>query len=533
VQLSEIAGESAKGSFSLMMGIALSTLIGAAVVIVMARLLGPAGYGLYTLAFVGPTLFVAVADLGLSPAVTRFTASLRSEGRYFQAARMIKSSVTFVLIASSIAFLLAYSLSAQIAAALQRPEIVFLVIVASAIIVFQSLFNITYNALVGSDRMGRSAVMLVLRDVARLVFSPLLIVTGFGVVGAISGQVIGWAVGCALGLTVLLANRSRLQMESHYEDQQYSIGRNVSVMMHYGIPLYSSALLGQVIAQYQTIVLAFFTSNAEIGSFKAAVNFGSLIGIFATPVATALFPAFSKLDLKTRMSDLQTMFDHAVKYTAFLIVPVAVAVATLSRDLIRAVYGSAFTSASTYLALYVVTFLLSTIGYQVIGAFLNGVEKTKDTLKISFLQLAIFLPAAPLFTWGFGVTGLIIAIILSTLVSTSFGLHLAVHRYRMRVSLGASLRTLVAAVIAALPLLPMIWFSPLPSYVNAFIGALVYLIAYLTVMPVLKAVTRTDLKLLSPILYQIKWLRPAINLILAYEMRIVGSVEKLSHSSLN
>jgi O-antigen/teichoic acid export membrane protein len=51
VELSEIAGESARGSFSLIVGTALSTFISAAVVIIMARLLGPDDCGLYTLAF--------------------------------------------------------------------------------------------------------------------------------------------------------------------------------------------------------------------------------------------------------------------------------------------------------------------------------------------------------------------------------------------------------------------------------------------------------------------------------------------------
>jgi O-antigen/teichoic acid export membrane protein len=529
MELSDIAEESAKGSFSLMTGLALSTAIGAAVVILMARLLGPSGYGLYTLALVGPTLFVAIADFGLSPSITRFTANLRSEGKYSQAASMIKSAVLFALLASSIAFLLAYASAAEIAAVLQRPEISFLVIVASFTIVFSCLFNITYNALVGCDRMGRSAVMLVLRDATRLVFSPLLIVVGFGVAGAIAGQVVGWVAGCALGLTVLLLNRSDPQGKKHDTDEQHGITRSVSAMMSYGTPLYASSLLAQIVTQYQTIVLAFFTSNAEIGSFRAAVNFGSLIGIFATPVATALFPAFSKLDLRTRKVDLESMFDHAVKYTTLLIVPVAVVIAALSRDFIRAVYGVAYASASTYLALYVATFLLSAIGSQAIGAFLNGVGKTKETLKITLVQLITFLPSAPFLAWLLGVSGVIIALILSTLVSISFGLWLAVHQYGMRVDLRASLRILLAATISAVPLLPMILYSPLPSYANAALGALIYAAAYLTLIPLLKALTRSDLQLLTPILKQIKPLQPLTDLIITYENQLLNITEKTSH----
>jgi O-antigen/teichoic acid export membrane protein len=527
LELSEIAGESAKGSFSLMIGTGLSTFIAAVAVIIMARLLGPSGYGLYTLAFVGPTLFVAIADFGLSPSVTRFTANLRSEGKYARAVSMIKSALIFVLISTTLVTLLTYASAAQIAANLQRPEISGLVIVAAFIIIFQGLFNIAYNALVGSDKMGHSAIMLVLRDVTRLVFSPLLIIIGFGVVGAIIGHIIGWVLGCALGLTMLLANlrASTRKLKAHEKDEHYGFSRAVPAMISYGMPLYGVSLLAQVILQYQTIVLAFFTSNAEIGSLKAAVNFGSLVGIFATPVATALFPAFSKLDLETRKRDLQVMFDHAVKYTALLIVPVTIAVAALSRDFIRAVYGVAYGSAGTYLALYIASFLLATIGSQVVGAFLNVVEITKDTLKISLVQLAVFLPTAPLFAWLLAVPGLILAILLSALVSAGFGVHIAIHTYSMRVSLKTSFRILIAGVVAAVPLLPIILYSTLPSYVNALLGALIYSVAYLTLIPLLKAVTRADLKLLTPILQQIKPLRPATNIILAYETRLLNAIK--------
>jgi O-antigen/teichoic acid export membrane protein len=56
LELSRIAEDSAKGGFSLVAGTFASTVIGAVVVIIMARLLGPAGYGVYTLSLVLPPL---------------------------------------------------------------------------------------------------------------------------------------------------------------------------------------------------------------------------------------------------------------------------------------------------------------------------------------------------------------------------------------------------------------------------------------------------------------------------------------------
>jgi hypothetical protein len=62
MELSEIAEESARGSVSFVIGTAASTVIGAVASILIARLLEPSGYGLYSLAFVLPALFLAFAD---------------------------------------------------------------------------------------------------------------------------------------------------------------------------------------------------------------------------------------------------------------------------------------------------------------------------------------------------------------------------------------------------------------------------------------------------------------------------------------
>ena len=162
---SKIAEESAKGSFYLMSGTAASTIIGAVASIVVARLLGPSGYGLYSLAFVLPALFVSFADLGVSSALTRFAANLRSQGRYLRLASMIGSAIFLNLAVSSMAFLLMFEFAGPLAAfVLQRQDMKELLAVASFLVVFQGIFNLSYNTLIGLDRTEQSALTMVVPD---------------------------------------------------------------------------------------------------------------------------------------------------------------------------------------------------------------------------------------------------------------------------------------------------------------------------------------------------------------------------------
>jgi hypothetical protein len=125
--------------------------------------------------------------------------------------------------------------------------------------------------------------------------------------------------------------------------------------------------------------------------------------------------------------------------------------------------------------------------------------------------------------WLFRVPGLVIALILSGLVSISYSLWLSTVRYGMRVDLKGSLAALVAALASALPVLLIVYYSVLPSLGNVIIGGLVYLLAYLTLAPLFGAVKRTDLQTLAPILGQISILRPATPLCESWTYLRVGN----------
>jgi len=59
--------------------------------ILIARLLGPENYGLYTVALITPSFLIALSDLGISAALTRFSARFHSEGKDQKVVDLIKA----------------------------------------------------------------------------------------------------------------------------------------------------------------------------------------------------------------------------------------------------------------------------------------------------------------------------------------------------------------------------------------------------------------------------------------------------------
>jgi stage V sporulation protein B len=522
-ELTGIAEKAAQGGLFLFVGNASATVILAIGSIIIARLLGSSVYGLYTLALLIPTLLVSVADAGMNYAIVRFTAKLRSQGEHYAANKTIRLAFVLKLSASVVAFLICYSGAETIAVTvLNRPELASFLRLASAFIVFQAVLDATNSSYIGLDLMQYSAGIQILYSILKSVLAPALILVGFGLAGAIGGYVLGVAVAGVAGAVVLFtrhANPARRMGGSSSVE--------LSVLLRYGLPLYLASILTVLLSQYQNIVLARFASNLQIGNFNAAWNFNSLLLILVYPITTAMFPTFSKMDPRNQRSDLTRAFTLTVKYASLIMIPASVAVMTFSRDLVYLTYGRGYALAPQYLMLLSALYLLTAVSYLILGTFLNGVAETRTVLRMSILTLAVYLPLGPVLTSLLGPYGLLIAYIFSNAASTLYGVRQASMKFGARPDLKASAKTLLAALIAAMPPIALL-LSHMTGLgvVNLIIGGGLYLVTYLTLAPILAAVGKSDIDNLSTILSKTRIVATFARPVLGYEARILSAMHR-------
>jgi len=493
--LTAIAQKAARGGLFLFIGNTSSTIILAVGAIIVARLLGPFNYGLYTLAVAIPTLLVALSDVGMSSALVRLPAKARSEGDSARANSLIKLGFLLKLAVSTFAFLICYAGSTVIATTvLNRPELAPFVQLASLMIVFQAIYDATNNAFIGQDLMQYSAATQIMQAILKGTLGPVLVFIGLGITGAISGYLLALAAAGATGASILFSRYARSLTHP-------DASKEIRALLGYGLPLYLASIFSVFLAQYQNIVLAHFADNVEIGNFAASGAFTMFMAILAYPIATAMFPMFTKMDPKNQKSDLARGFVLAVKYTSLLMIPTSVVVIVFSRDLVYLTFGRGYTLAPQYLALVSALYLLTTIGYMVLGSFLNGVADTGTVVKMSVLTLAVYLPMGPALALPWGPYGVLVAQILSNAASTIYGIRQTSIKYDALPDLRASGRILIAALVAAVPAVALIQLRlTAVGVVNLVAGGLLYLFTYLTLVPVLSAVDRFDVINLRTIL---------------------------------
>ena len=94
----EMAKVSAKGSFHLLWGLVISTVISSIATIFIARLLGSDQYGLYGIVLIGPNLIGVFRDWGINSAMIRYTAQYRSEERISEVKNILISGIIFEIV---------------------------------------------------------------------------------------------------------------------------------------------------------------------------------------------------------------------------------------------------------------------------------------------------------------------------------------------------------------------------------------------------------------------------------------------------
>jgi O-antigen/teichoic acid export membrane protein len=520
-EIMQVAERSAYGGMYLFIGNILSTGILAIGSIIIGRLLGPDNYGLYSLAIVVPSLLIGLIDFGITTAITRFSAKFKAEGKDSEVRKVVKTAVLFELIVGIIASLFCFAFSYSLSSFLiNRPEASFYVRIASFLILFQTLFNVLSAAFIGLDRMKVNALVMTIRAFAKSSLSPLLIIVGLGIFGALLGQVVCYVIAVAVGIASL-----SLMLYKGHDDPGSSSGI-LKTMLKYGTPLYLSGLLGLFVLQFQTIILAFFTSNAEIGNFQVATLFETAIGLIAYPFIS-LFPAFSKLNGQN--GELGQFFKRSVKYTSVLLVPAAVAIAVLSKDLIYTLYGSSYTLAPTFLAFYILIYLYAGLGTNVFGYLFNGIGRTDVYLKSSLISFFVFLPLAPLLTFLFGIMGLIGSLFTSSFCSLLYCLAMTRKQIKTGPDLRTSAKIFVVTALSAVVLIAFLQASPFSSIPNLIFGGIIFCFAYLTLLPILGVLTSTDIEIFTQLFYKIKGVGFILKLLISYETKILGYKQRHIH----
>jgi O-antigen/teichoic acid export membrane protein len=516
----EMAKVSAKGSFHLLWGLVISTVISAIATIFIARLLGSNLYGLYGIVLIAPNLISVFRDWGINSAMVRSTAQYRSEDRASEVRSILISGIIFEIALGMALSAISFALSGYIATNIfHRPTITPLIQIASITILAGGLINAATAAFTGIEKMEINSLMLIAQSTIKTIIIITLVILGLGTSGAVIGYTVAMILAGLIGIALVWTQYKNLPKLSNVK---LEIKAYIKSMLAYGAPLSLSAIISGFQSQYYAFLLPIFyvTDNTVIGNYGIASTFVVLISFFATPITTMLFPAFSKLNPQKDKETLLNVFQFSIKYASLLVVPVAALVMCLAQPAVSTLFGKTYSTAPLFLALLAINYVFTAFGSLTTGNFISSQGKTTFILYLTLLTAAIGFPIGYILIMQFGVLGLIATSLVTGIPSTVITLYWIRKHYELTVDWRSSAKILLSSTIAAALTYVLILELGFSSWIRLIIGIVFFAFVFVAATLLTQTINKSDIENLRGMVSDLGIIGKIFN-------RVLNIIEKL------
>jgi O-antigen/teichoic acid export membrane protein len=493
----------------------LSLILGAAMIIIVSRVIGPSQYGIYTL---GTSLAGFVASFGAINAgayLNRIIPKLEREGRRERIGILIGDSVAIFLVVSVLLILVCFILSGYIARVVfgSAADAIYVYAAALAIagIVIYPIVNTTLISVGTKVEVAWStALQLVIQAVASIILALL----GYGALGVLVGYISGYTIASIITLAfIALRVRVRVSLTGMLH--------RLKEMFSYSLALTASNIVGAVVSNFSVIFLGILLVPAAlIGQYGIAMRIGQVIDVMSGAISLVLIPMFSTAFFnRVHIQKIGRMYEGALYYAVLFSAPIVVYASVLSKDIILTVFTAAYSNAVLYMPLVSIGILIGFLGSfaSYLLASLGRVEKIlKYTVVGGIVEFAALLTLVPYLH----VIGVIVATfyiggaVLAALYLRAFS------SLKIRLDFRPLMHVILSCLLLAIFMLPLAYLSIRPLY-TMVIGVVEALVLYPALLGKTGAVTRNQLGVLSRVSDEVPLLGGAVRLLLAYTWRFI------------
>lgn len=350
-------------------------------VIFLPRYLGDQGLGQLAFASSFAALFGAALSLGVGKFLVKEIARDRTRvTTYLFTAigmRLLMALVVFAVIAT-IASLLDYSSTAT--------RVMYIVTIAWIVTSFAHLMT---SVLHGLENMSWPAVAESASKLVVVVAGVTVLVLGYGVV--------------AYASVLLAAAIMHLALNTGYVGRRFSLGLSlpisrVKTLIMGGAPFLLMGFLLNIYNAIDVVMLRFYTSEAVVGWYSAAVHLYGTFQMVPGILTTALLPTLARMH-STNAQTVISVAKKSITVGALAIVPVALGVSLLSEEIIDILpYPDAFQNSVPLLAILALSIPITAF-LMILGTIAIAVDRQKAwafsllaTVVLNVVLNVIFIP---------------------------------------------------------------------------------------------------------------------------------------------
>ncbi len=340
--------------------------------IVLARMLGVSGLGIYTYAMAWMLLLMVPAMLGMDQLVVREIAASSARTEWGRVRGILRKATKVVSLAS-LAIVLIAGIVSEAATQRTGAQVHVTFLVALVLLPLITLTRVRQCAMQGLHRVALGTLPeMVVQPAILLAFLGIAYWLGGGHLtapGAMGLNVAACIIAFTIGTKLLLNSIPGKAEETPVEAQPWDWRKSA-------LPLMFAASSGVIYAQADTLMLGSIKGANAVGIYGIADHGSDLIMILVLVVSTALAPHVARLYATGDLGGIERVAIKFARATFLCSLPMALAFAGFGYWYLLMFYGSAFTAGQRALTILSIGKILSVmLGLPGMILIMTGYER--------------------------------------------------------------------------------------------------------------------------------------------------------------
>ena len=345
--------------------------------IILARVLGPDGKGIYALIVLIPALMLKLGSLGIEAANVYFTGS-----KQYEIKDIVSNSLSSSILLSSILILLFFGvfhfdiLQNYLASNQINPFYLLLVVLT---VPFSLLSGFLISIFLGAEKITIYNRVNIFKSTFQLILiTVFLVILKQGVFGAVISYALG-SIGLALVVILLITKFTKIS---------FSFSRGLlKDSTKYGLKAYFGNLTQFFNYRLDMFFVAAFLTPASLGFYSISVGIAEKLWMLPGAIATVLFPRISSL----KDIEANNLTPRIARHTFLIIFVLSLILALIARPLIKILFGSVFLP-SVMPLIILLPGIIALGGCKILTADLAGRGKPQFGTYAAFVSLAVNIP---------------------------------------------------------------------------------------------------------------------------------------------
>lgn len=377
----------AKGGGITLLGSGFGKVVQVGFHILLGRILGAGGYGLYALGYSVIQLASQISTLGLRSGIVRFVALYKGEGNLQRVKGTLISAILITSLASVVVgillLLFAESISAKI---FNDPQLTLVLRVFGLSLPFFVLMEMAADASRGFQRMDYYVgIRNLIWPISNALLVGIAFLLGYRLIGAIYGFLASMVLSATLGLFFI---RKKIFPEGSSLQPDYEVKR----LLRFSLPVIFVGFGQYLLSQADRLMIGYFMTSGNVGIYNAASMIATQTAFFIINSVNLVFaPVIADLYNQQRVRELDSLFKVVTRWIVTLTLP-GVLIMVFFPKPVMGLFGAGFEEGSIVLIVLILACLVDAasgpVGLILIMSGKQNIELL-NTLSMAVINIGL------------------------------------------------------------------------------------------------------------------------------------------------